>query len=106
MTLPRWLTTGIAGAALAAGLVHGFFPIRNLPALGTLLDPAHGVWAAARTAELSAEESRAVAGLGEAVTVEYDDRGVPHIFAATELDAFRALGWVHARDRLFQMEMT
>ncbi|MFM9014139.1 MAG: penicillin acylase family protein, partial [Gemmatimonadota bacterium] len=31
---------------------------------------------------------------------------MPHIFAATELDAFRALGWVHARDRLFQMEMT
>jgi penicillin amidase len=106
VTVPRWLTTGIAGTALAAGLVHGFFPIRDLPALGPLLDPAHGVWAAARTAELRAEESAPLAGLGDAVTIEYDDRGVPHIFAATELDAFRALGWVHARDRLFQMEMT
>ncbi len=106
MTIPRWVTVGVAGAALAAGLVHGFFPVRNLPALGPLLDPAHGVWAAARTAELAPEESHALTGLGAGVTIEYDDHGVPHIFAATELDAFRALGWVHARDRLFQMEMT
>ncbi|MEO5580963.1 MAG: penicillin acylase family protein, partial [Gemmatimonadaceae bacterium] len=34
----------------------------------------------------------------------FDDRGVPHIFASTEDDAYRALGFVVARDRLFQME--
>ena len=39
------------------------------------------------------------------VTVLYDDRGVPHIFAATEVDAYRALGYVVARDRLFQLEL-
>ncbi|HKM16104.1 MAG TPA: penicillin acylase family protein [Marinospirillum sp.] len=43
--------------------------------------------------------------LSEAVSVHYDERGVPHIQAATELDAYRALGYVHAQDRLFQMEM-
>ena len=43
--------------------------------------------------------------LSEAVSVRYDERGVPHIQAATELDAYRALGYVHAQDRLFQMEM-
>ena len=37
------------------------------------------------------------------VKVVYDDRGVPHIFAATEEDAYRALGYVVARDRLFQL---
>ena len=37
--------------------------------------------------------------------VVYDDRGVPHIFAATEADAQRALGYVVARDRLFQLEI-
>src|SRR5687767_987650 len=36
--------------------------------------------------------------------VVFDDRGVPHIFADTEDDAWRALGFVVARDRLFQME--
>ena len=37
--------------------------------------------------------------------VLFDDRGVPHIFASTEDDAYRALGYVMARDRLFQMEL-
>lgn len=44
-------------------------------------------------------------GLRAAVTVDYDDRGVPHIRAESEDDMYRALGWVQAQDRLFQMEM-
>lgn len=44
-------------------------------------------------------------GLNEEVEVLYDDFGVPHIYAKNELDAYYALGYVHAQDRLFQMEM-
>ena len=40
-----------------------------------------------------------------AVSVRYDERGVPHIKAQNEADLYRALGYVHAQDRLFQMEM-
>lgn len=43
--------------------------------------------------------------LSAAVDVHYDERGVPHIQAENELDAYRALGYVHAQDRLFQMEI-
>jgi penicillin amidase len=39
------------------------------------------------------------------VKVAYDERGVPHIRAENEADLYRALGYVHAQDRLFQMEM-
>ena len=39
------------------------------------------------------------------VTVRYDERGVPHIRAENETDLYRALGYVHAQDRLFQMEV-
>ena len=39
------------------------------------------------------------------VTVRYDERGVPHIRAENEPDLYRALGYVHAQDRLFQMEV-
>jgi penicillin amidase len=39
------------------------------------------------------------------VTVLYDDRGVPHVFASSEEDAWRAQGYVVARDRLFQLEL-
>ncbi|NQD96387.1 hypothetical protein HP532_27375, partial [Pseudomonas sp. CrR25] len=35
------------------------------------------------------------------VKVRYDERGVPHIQAEGEADLYRALGFVHAQDRLF-----
>jgi len=44
-------------------------------------------------------------GLQAPVTVRYDARGVPHIEAGNEDDLYRALGYVHAQDRLFQMEV-
>lgn len=44
-------------------------------------------------------------GLKAEVEVLYDDFGVPHIYAQNEEDAYYALGYVHAQDRLFQMEM-
>jgi penicillin amidase len=39
------------------------------------------------------------------VEVVYDRRGVPHIWASSADDAIRALGFVVARDRLFQLEV-
>ncbi len=38
-------------------------------------------------------------------TVYFDDFGVPHIYANSEKDAMTALGYVHAQDRLWQMEL-
>ncbi|EZH81019.1 penicillin amidase [Ectopseudomonas composti] len=46
-----------------------------------------------------------LAALQAPVTVDYDERGVPHIRAESEADMYRALGFVHAQDRLFQMEL-
>ncbi|QKO23865.1 penicillin acylase family protein [Rhodoferax sp. BAB1] len=39
------------------------------------------------------------------VQVSWDERGVPHLQAQNEIDLYRALGFLHAQDRLFQMEM-
>lgn len=47
----------------------------------------------------------AIAGLSAPVSVRYDARGVPHLQAQNEADLYRALGYVHAQDRLFQMEL-
>lgn len=44
-------------------------------------------------------------GLSAPVGLAFDDRGIPTLRAASEADAHRALGWLHARDRLFQMEL-
>jgi penicillin amidase len=43
--------------------------------------------------------------LHEPVTVQRDRWGVPHIYAANNHDLFAALGYVHAQDRLWQMEL-
>lgn len=69
----------MAGTGSAAWYLHGKQPIRDgLAQLG---------------------------GLQAEVVVRYDERGVPHIRAQNETDLYRALGYVHAQDRLFQMEM-
>ena len=39
------------------------------------------------------------------VTTYFDTYGIPHIYADNEPDAMRALGYVHAQDRLWQMEL-
>lgn len=46
-----------------------------------------------------------ISGMIEAVEVHFDKYGIPHIYAQNEADAYRALGYVHAQDRLFQLEM-
>ncbi len=45
-------------------------------------------------------------GLSAPASVHRDQWGVPHIKASSDADAYRALGFVHAQDRLFQMELT
>ena len=47
-----------------------------------------------------------VAGLQDRVEVYRDAWGVPHIFAQNEHDVFFAQGYVHAQDRLWQIEFS
>src|SRR5687767_4120024 len=92
-------------AALALLLWLGSRGFAPAPPVGPFLDPIHGVWAVARGSRLTDREPARIPSLGSDVRVVYDDRGVPHIFAASVEDATRALGFVVARDRLFQMEL-
>lgn len=47
-----------------------------------------------------------VSGLSAPVAVKTDKFGVPHILAETEADLFFAQGYITARERLFQMDIT
>jgi penicillin G amidase len=47
----------------------------------------------------------AATGIGAAALILRDGRGVPHIRAANEHDAFFAEGYVQAQDRLFQLDL-
>ena len=46
-----------------------------------------------------------IPGLGAPVAISLDADGIPRIRASSDTDAAAALGFVHARDRMFQMEL-
>ena len=59
-----------------------------------------------RQASLPAHEGTfTVSGLQQPVRIERDAHGIPNIVAANERDATFTLGYVHAQDRLWQMEI-
>lgn len=51
------------------------------------------------------EGELALKNIEKTTTVYFDDFGVPHIYANSQKDAMVALGYVHAQDRLWQMEL-
>ena len=46
-----------------------------------------------------------IPGLTAPVEVRFDRAGIPHVRSVLEGDAWRVLGWLHASERLFQMEL-
>jgi penicillin amidase len=46
-----------------------------------------------------------IPGLSAKVDARFDRQGIPHVRAVLEVDAWRAMGFIHAADRLFQMEL-
>jgi penicillin amidase len=83
----RWLRRGLLGVGALVFLIlaaAGLAVWWTLPAeRGTLRIPS----------------------LAAPVAIDVDAAGVPTIRAASERDAWTSVGWLHARDRLFQMEM-
>jgi len=51
------------------------------------------------------EGEQNIKGLTGEVTVYMDERGMPHIYAANEHDLYLAVGYVMARERLWQMDL-
>lgn len=47
----------------------------------------------------------ALSGIENETSVYFDDYGIPHIYAQNQYDATTVLGYVHAQDRLWQMEL-
>lgn len=51
------------------------------------------------------EGSLVAEGISAETEVLFDEFGIPHIYAENAEDAYFALGYVHAQERLFQMEL-
>ncbi len=74
------------------------------PAIGPLLKAAFKLWSWTRLPPVKG--SLALDGLDAPAEILRDRWGVAHIFAASERDALYAQGFVHAQERLWQMEVT
>lgn len=87
VTLFRWLLIAVSSLLGLAGLTFVtfyFFMSRSLP---------------------DYNENFALPGLTAEVEIVRNTHNVPHIFGQTDRDVFFGLGFAHAQDRLWQMQM-
>jgi penicillin amidase len=74
------------------------------PRLGFFLSPQRGFWQNAEPANVSFDKNIRISGIKDNADVYFDDRLVPHIYAANDADAYFIQGYLHAKFRLWQME--
>jgi penicillin amidase len=79
-----WALLGLCGLALGAALLAYYLAARSLP---------------------DYDGSYAIDGPEAAIQIVRDSHAIPHVFAESDRDAFFALGWAHAEDRLWQLEL-
>ena len=99
-----FINLGGAIAVSAVVLYVTILPAAGLPALGPAFNPTTGAWTMAADAQVG-DRTLHLNGLRQQVTVLMEQDGTAHITAQTDHDLFLALGYVHARFRLFQMDL-
>jgi penicillin amidase len=93
-------------SAVTIGLIVTLSTKLILPApLGTLLSPQQGIWQNAEDDNYNFSADLKFPQLKGKVNVYLDDRLVPHVFAEKENDVYFVQGYLHAKFRLWQMEL-
>lgn len=95
------VTTGLVYALNVSWKLGG----KDAPPFGTFLSPQHGFWQNAEPVNEDISAGLKFPQLAGKVDVYFDDRLVPHIFAEQENDAYFVQGFLHAKFRLWQMEL-
>lgn len=91
----------VVSAALLGMLGFGY---GTIPALGPVLDPGQGAWASAAGGQPVRSQVLRLPGLAGPVSVSFTSDGLASISAGSEHDLFLALGYVHAKFRLSEMD--
>ena len=100
--MPRPLTGVGGGTDSALGRLRPYCAAAGaLALLGILLAAGSCSWIALP----SYDGAEQVPGLDAPVEIVRDAHAIPHIYAQTPRDAAFAMGYVHAQDRLWQLEM-
>src|SRR5678815_2746860 len=77
----------------------------SIPPLGKFLSPQHGFWQNAEATNADFNADLKFPNLKGKVNVYFDERLVPHVFADNNEDLYFVQGYLHAKFRLFQMEL-
>jgi len=102
MRIVPFIISTVITAALAFALDTKW---GGIPPLGRFLSPQHGFWQNAEPADHDFNTSFSFPNLKGKTEVYLDDRLVPHIFAEHDEDAYFVQGYLHAKFRLWQMEL-
>ena len=101
---PAWVKPAALGGILLLVTILSGSRMGPLPPPAIFFNPFFGFWRNAEAGGLKGGELR-LEGLRQPVSVAFDKRGVPHLFAQNFRDLYFAQGYVTARDRLWQMEV-
>ncbi len=97
----RLVNLGAAVVVSAALLYVSFFGAGPLPALGPAFNPETGAWTMGADAASYGTQTLHLDGLQKPAKVVLEANGTAHISATTDHDLFLAIGYVHAKFRLF-----
>ncbi len=93
-------------AFVTAALIYVLNTKTILPAaLGSFLSPQQGFWQNAEAADKNFSADLKFADLKGKASVYFDEKLIPHVFAEQETDAYFIQGYLHAKFRLWQMEL-
>jgi penicillin G amidase len=106
MQLVRFLVALLVTTALTIlASMHAPFGSR-LPAVGPFFSPFGGFWQNGEHVGKYTDEKFDLPGLKAPAEVVFDERGVPHVFASSMEDLCYLQGYLVARDRLWQMDIS
>ncbi len=77
----------------------------KIPPMGKFLSPQHGLWQNAEPASQRFDADLSFPDLRGKAEVYFDERLVPHVFAENDEDLYFIQGYLHAKFRLFQMDL-
>lgn len=77
----------------------------TVPPMGKFLSPQHGFWQNAEPAGKDFSGELKLEGLKGKASVYFDERLVPHVFADNDEDLYFVQGYLHAKFRLFQIDL-
>lgn len=101
MRIAPFIISTVITAGLVLALNKKWGPV---PPLGKFLSPQEGFWQNAEAADHDFSADLKLPGLKGKVSVYFDERLVPHIFADNDEDLYFVQGYIHAKFRLWQME--